>query len=140
MKLVGLSAFLIAITSATAADDFFDSEYYYIRGDMKCTEFVEIWNGDDEKTEQYLHWFNGFISGHSYSNTLTQKYLSNDKLIRPKMLGQELNTSCLMANVVSYCEEHPDRYMSQGVHRLMIHLKDQSHYIYNPQMDCKLRD
>ena len=124
--------------SPSLAEDYFDTEQYFIRGNMKCPEFVEIWNEDDKKTEQYLHWFNGFISGHSYSNTLTQRYLSNDKLIRPKMLGQDLNTSCLMANVVSYCEEHPERYMSQGIHRLMTNLRDPSYFIYNPEAGCKL--
>lgn len=138
MKIGALSAFLLAITSVAAADDFFDSEYYFIRGDMKCTELVEIWNEDNKRTEQYLHWFNGFVSGQSYSNTMTQKYLSHDKLIRPKMLGQDLNTSCLMANVVSYCEEHPERYMSQGIHRLMTNLRDPSYFIYNPEAGCKL--
>ena len=138
MKLVALSAFLIAISSAIAAEDYFDTEQYFIRGNMKCPEFVQIWNKNNERTEQYAHWFEGFLSGHSYSNTMTQHYLSNDKLTRPKMLGQDIKTECLMGYVVNYCEEHPDRYMSQGIHRLMMGLKDPSYFIYNPQVECKL--
>ena len=138
MKLVALSAFLIAISSAIAAEDYFDTEQYYIRGNMKCPEFVEIWNNNNERTEQYAHWFDGFLSGHSYSNTMTQHYLSNDKLTRPKMLGQDVKTICLLAVVFSYCKEHPDRYISQGIHRLMMDLKDPSYFIYNPEAECKL--
>ena len=96
MKLFALSAFLIALSSAIAAEDYFDTEQYSIRGNMKCPEFVQIWNNNNERTEQYAHWFDGFLSGHSYSNTMIQHYLSNDKLTRPKMLGQDIKIECLM--------------------------------------------
>ena len=86
MKLVVLSAFLIAISSAIAAEDYFDTEQYYIHGKVKCPEFIDMWNNNAERTDPYAHWFDGFLSGHSYSNTMTQSYLFNDKLTRPKML------------------------------------------------------
>ncbi len=81
--------------------------------------------------------FDGFISGHSYSNTMTQRYLSNHKLTRPKMLEKNIKIECLTAVVFNFYKEHPDRYISQGIHRLMMNLKDPLYFIYNPQVECK---
>ena len=137
MKLVALSAFFIAISAPIAAEDYFDTEQYYIRGNMKCPEFVEMWNNNTERADQYAQWFDGFLSGHSYSNTMTQRYLSNHKLTRPKMLEKNIKIECLMAVVFNFYKEHPDRYISQGIHRLMMNLKDPLYFIYNPQVECK---
>ena len=135
MKLVALSAFLIAISSAIAAEDYFDTEQYFIRGNVKCPEFVELWKDNSDQADQYVYWFDGFLSGHSYSNTMTQHYLSNDKLTRPKMLGQDVKTICLLAVVFSYCKG-TDRYISQGIHRLMMDLKDPSYFIITQRLSA----
>ena len=55
VKLVALSEFLIAISSAIAAEDYFHTEQYFIRENVKCHEFVGLWKDNSDQADQYIY-------------------------------------------------------------------------------------
>lgn len=81
----------------------------YVRGDMSCSDYLEMNNGNAEEAERYVYWLGGVITGHAIATD--------------QPLGKGINISCLQNYVQDMCEINEGDFLSASVVNLIEKLK-----------------